>query len=278
VRLSRKEPRQLRSSPRATAAVAIFGENLAHANFAGPGVPAPESSRRDDTSNSRAVRIDLTPAAWRGGFKEARRHSVRVWALRRTAIAGSVLAIAFIFAAVLVDPLRHLPVDFSVKRVGLEGTKVTVEFPRVSGLQKNGRPFEIKARSGVQDVAVSNIIELQDIESALGTAESSTTWVSAAHGIYDSLHDKLTLDGDVHIKSSTGYDIWLRTARIDFKSGGLVSEEPVRVALDGGAIEAKELDVSDNGHKVSFGGDVTSMIENREEEPGAIEEIAENGQ
>ena len=275
MRLSRKEPRQLRSSPRGTAPLAIFGENSAHANSARPGVPAPEAGRRDDTASLRAVRIDLTPAAWRGGFREARRHSVRVWALRRTAIAGSVLAIAFIFAAVLIDPLRHLPVDFSVKRVGLEGTKITVEFPRVSGLQKNGRPFEIKARSGVQDVAVSNIIELQDIESALGTAESSTTWVSAAHGIYDSLHDKLTLEGNIHIKSSTGYDIWLKSARIDFKSGSLVSEEPVRVALDGGAVEANQLDVSDNGHKVSFGGAVTSTIENSESEPDDPGEMAE---
>ena len=71
----------------------------------------------------------------------------------------------------------------------------------------------------------------------------------------------MTLEGDIRIKNSAGYDIWLRTARIDFNTGGLVSEEPVRVILDGGTIAAKQLDVSDNGHKVSFGGEVTSMID-----------------
>ena len=44
----------------------------------------------------------------------------------------------------------------------------------------------------------------------------------------------MTLEGDIRINRSTGYDIWLRTARIDFTTGGLVSEEPVRVVLDGG--------------------------------------------
>ena len=276
--MSRDEPRQMQASPDAKGALAMFGENLADANFARLGVAAQGLVRMDDALSARAVRLDVTPAAWRGGFKEARRHSARVRVLRYGAIGGSVSALTLVLAAVLIYPLRHLPADVSVQRVALDGTKVTVDFPRVSGLQKNGLPFEIKARSGIQDVAVPNIIELQDLESTLGTADSSTTWVSAAHGVYDSLHDKLTLEGDVRIKSSTGYDIWLITARIDFKSGGLVSEEPVRVALDGGAIEAKELDVSDNGHKVSFGGEVTSRIENDDEEPDVNREIAENGQ
>ncbi len=280
MRLTHNEPQSMKSSPPAAGALVAFEENLADANFARPSATAPATGRGrlGARPSAPALGLDLTPAAWRGGFKEARRHSARVLLLRQTAVAGSVLAIAFIVAAVLIDPLRNLPVDVSVKQVGLEGTKVTVDLPRVSGLQKNGRPFEIKARTGVQDVAVPNILELQDIESALGTGEDSTTWVSAAHGVYDSSNDKLALDGDVRIKSSTGYDIWLRTARIDFKSGGLVSEEPVRVVLDGGAVEAKELDVSDNGHKVSFGGEVTSRIENGEEEEGASRQIAENGQ
>jgi lipopolysaccharide export system protein LptC len=185
------------------------------------------------------------------------------------------LALALISGAVFIYPFRHLPADFSVKRVGLDGTKVTVDFPKITGVQNNGRPFEIKARSGIQDISAPSIIELKDIESSLGAADSSTSWVSAAHGVYDSSSERLTLEGDVRIKSSNGYDIWLRTARVDFKSGGLVSDEPVKVVLDGGAIEAKELDVSDNGHKVSFGGDVTSTIENGEEEPSTLRELAE---
>jgi lipopolysaccharide export system protein LptC len=221
------------------------------------------------------TRLDVTPAAWRGGFGAARRHSARVRLLRGAAIGVSVLVSAAILSVALIKPLWHLPADFSIKRVGLEGTKVTVDSPAISGIQKNGRPFEIKARSGIQDVTAPNIIELSGIESRLGSAESSTTWVSAAHGVYDSLHDKLALDGEIRIKSSTGYDIWLKSARIDFKAGSLVSEDPVRVVLEGGAVEANKLDVSDNGHKISFGGAVTSMIENGDSERGDASEMAE---
>ena len=215
----------------------------------------------DGAADSGAVRFDVTPALWRGGFKAAHRHSARVRLFRRGAIAGSLLAITLIAAVALLNPLRHRPGGISVGRAALDGTKITLDFPKISGVQTDGRPFEIKARSGTQDVNVPDIIELLGIDSKIGAADASTTWVSAGRGIYDSLHDKMTLEGDIRIKSSTGYDIWLRTARIDFNTGGLVSEEPVKVILDGGTIAAKQLDVSDNGHKVSFGGEVTSMIE-----------------
>lgn len=243
-----------------------------------PEVAMAGSGRVDDCpADSGSVRFDMTPALWRGGFKAAHRHSARVWLFRRAAIAGSLLAIALIAAAALWNTLRHRPGDISVGRTSLDGTKITLDFPKISGVQTDGRPFEVKARSGTQDITASHIIELLGIDSKIGAADASTTWVSAARGIYDSLHDQMILEGDIRIKSSTGYDIWLRTARIDFTTGGLVSEEPVRVILDGGTIAAKQLDVSDNGHKVSFGGEVTSMIDSRAGKPEIAGALIESG-
>ncbi|HEY4849131.1 MAG TPA: hypothetical protein VIH87_15430 [Methylocella sp.] len=245
-------------------------DNPENTMFAWPGVATAGSGRVDDgPADSAAARFDVTPALWRGGFKAAHRHSARVRLFRRAAIAGSFLAITLIAAVALLNPLRHMPGDISVGRAALDGTKITLDFPKISGVQTDGRPFEIKARSGTQDITAPNIIELLGIDSKIGAANASTTWVSAARGIYDSLHDKMTLAGDIRIKSSTGYDIWLRTARIDFTTGGLVSEEPVRVILDGGTIAARQLDVSDHGHKVSFGGEVTSMIDTGAGKPEA---------
>ena len=214
-----------------------------------------------------AAGFDMSPARSRGGFKAASQHTARVRWFRRVAITGSLLAVVLIPAAVLLNPLRRLPVDISIGKVGVDGTKITVESPKITGVQKNGHPFEIRARSGIQDIAVPNITELLDIDSKIGAADASTTWVRAARGVYDNLHDKMTLEGNVQIKNSSGYDIRLKTARIDFKTGGLVSDGPVKVNLAGGTVAAQQLDVSDNGHKVSFGGDVNSVIDSGADEP-----------
>jgi lipopolysaccharide export system protein LptC len=253
-------------------------ENPTNAKLAWPDVAMADIGRVDDgQADSGAFRFDVTPALWRGGFKAAHRHSARVRLFRRAAIAGSLLAIALIAAVALLNPLRHLPGDISVGRAALDGTKITLDFPKISGVQTDGRPFEIKARSGIQDIMAPHIIELLGIESKIGTPDASTIRVSAARGIYDSLHDKMTLEGDIRIINSAGYDIWLNTARIDFNTGGLVSEEPVRVILDGGTIAAKQLDVSDNGHKVSFGGEVTSMIDTGASEPETAGALMDSG-
>lgn len=213
------------------------------------------------------VSFDMT-AASRGGFKAANRHSARVRLFRRIAIASSLLAIGLISAAVLLNPLRRLPGAVSIGHVGVEGTKITVDSPKITGFQADGRPFDIKAQTGVQDITTPNIIELHGIDSKIGT-DPSITWVKAAQGVYDSSKDKMTLEGDIQIKNSGGYDIRLKTARIDFKTGGLVSEDPVKVLLDGGIVTANLLDISDNGHKVSFSGEVTSMIDNGAKDPAA---------
>jgi lipopolysaccharide export system protein LptC len=226
---------------------------------AGPGSPS--------NPNFGAAGFDMSPARSRGGFKAASRHTARVRWFRRAAITGSLLLAVLIPAVVLLNPLRRLPVDVSIGKVGVDGTKITVDSPKITGIQKNGHPFEIRARSGIQDIAVPNITELLGIDSKIGAADASTTWVRAARGVYDNLHDKMTLEGNIQIKNSSGYDIRLETARIDFKTGGLVSDGPVKVNLAGGTVAAQQLDVSDNGHKVSFGGDVNSVLDSGADEP-----------
>ncbi|HEY8033569.1 MAG TPA: LPS export ABC transporter periplasmic protein LptC [Methylocella sp.] len=253
-------------------------DRLEHAKLLRTHTAKTGSGRADGIqAESQAVRFDMTPALWGGGFKAARRHSARVRLFRRAAIAASLLAITLIPAVALFNPLRYLPGDISAGRATLDGTKITVNSPTISGVQKGGLPFEIKARSGTQDTTVPNVIELLGIESKIGGADASTTWVRAMRGIYDSLHSKMTLEGDVRIKSSTGYDLRLRTARIDFNTGGLVSEEPVNVILDGATIAAQQIDVSDNGHKVSFAGDVASKIDANASGPEAAAASTESG-
>lgn len=261
---------------RVASAASVTGEGGVVEVGKHPLAAGPETARAARRP-TRWSQLAVPRAPSRADFKEAHRHSARVRLFRRVAIAGSVLAAALIAGTALLAPLKRMPGDISIGKVGLDGTKVTLDFPKITGFQKDGRPFEIKARSAIQDLKAPHIVELSGIESTIGTADNSTTWVSAAHGAYDSSLDKLTLQGDIRIKNSGGYDIWLKTARIDFKTGGLVSREPVKVVLDGGTIAAKELDVSDHGHKVSFGGEVTSTIQTAQSEAEAAQGVAEPG-
>lgn len=234
------------------------------------GADWPDGGPNRGPSGRPSDRLDLGRSPWRGAIKAAGRHSARVRFLRRAILAGAVIAIAVISGVVLFDPFRRLPHNISIGQVRLDGSRVTVESPKISGFQKDGRPYEVKARSGSQDITTPNIVELLDIDATIGIADASMARVTAARGVYDSLHDNIILQGDARIRNEIGYDILMKTAQMDFKTGALVSKEPVSVILKGGTIAANEMNISDNGDRISFEGAVKSMIETAASEMGAL--------
>jgi lipopolysaccharide export system protein LptC len=206
-------------------------------------------------------RLDLTTSPWRGAHKAAGLHSARVRFLRWAMLGGAAVAIALILGLVLFDPFRRLPRNVSIGEVSVQGTRVTVASPKISGFQTDGRPYEVKASAGVQDTTTPSILELIDIDARIGMMDASTVQVTAAHGLYDGTQQKMVLNGKVRIWNKIGYDIRATKTTIDFQGGALGSDEPVNVILNGGTVSANQMDIRDNGHKISFEGAVKSLIE-----------------
>jgi lipopolysaccharide export system protein LptC len=203
--------------------------------------------------------LDLSHSPWRGAFRAAGRHSARVRFLRRAMIACSVAAVAFAIYAVF-DPFRRLPANVSIGQVRVDGTRITVETPKINGLQKNGRPYEVMARAGIQDTTTPNIVELLGIDAKIGLNDASTLKVTSEHGTYDSSSDRLAMSGTTRIRNDVGYTIFMKTAQMNFRTGALTSRDPVNVILQGGKVAANQIDIQNDG-KVSFEGDVKSTIE-----------------
>jgi len=70
----------------------------------------------------------------------------------------------------------------------------------------------------------------------------------------------LTLNDDIDLVSSIGYEGRLSEASIDVRKGSVVSEKPVSVKLLNGFLNAQRLEVVDNGAMVRFGGGVAMTI------------------
>lgn len=225
-----------------------------------------ESDRREsramgEPSGRAADRLDLKASRWRGAFKAAGRHTARVAFLRWAMLLGAVVVVASIAAFVMFDSSRRLPANVSIGEVSVVGTRVTVATPKIAGYQTDGRPYEVKARAGVQETTAPSVLELFDIDASVGMMDASTVLVTALHGVYDGTHQKMAMNGDVRIWNEIGYDIRATSANVDFEGGVLASDEPVIVLLDGGTVTANQMDIRDNGHKVSFMGDVRSLFE-----------------
>jgi len=195
-----------------------------------------------------------------GDFAAARRHSTFVRWLRRIFIIVPILTGVAMTIHLAFDPFRRLPGNISIGKVDIEGTKVTVEMPNVSGLQSNGRPFAVRAEQAHQDIAKPNIVSMAKVVSDIGMADGSSAHITADDGVYDSNLDRIRLTGDVRIKNHGHYDMTLPSLDIGLKAGRLQAFEGAEVVIDAGVIGAETMLIEDQGHHIQFEGNVTSQF------------------
>ena len=205
-------------------------------------------------------RPSRTASDRRAAFIAAGRHSDRVKWLKRAIIIVCVGSIALLMAMTFLDPFGRLPRNFSTARTSLNGSRITMEKPRLSGYRDDGRPYDLRAASGVQDIRAPTVIELSDLDARFDTAEQRTVHLVAPQGIYDSSKDTMVLDGDIHITSGSGFDIRLRSANVNFKDGTVASDDSLTVIMPSGAIASNGLRINDHGEKISFLGGVETVF------------------
>ena len=192
-------------------------------------------------------------------FRAASRHSSRVVVLRRLILATAILGSASFVVFTWFNPFAAPKAEVSVKGTNLDGTRVTMEQPRLAGYRKDGRPYEVNAISGVQDVRQPNMIELNNLDAKIGMIDQSTVRVVSSAGIYDSFREFMDFRNAVRIRS-TNYDIDMKSAKMDFKSGTMVTNESVKVLITEGQIHADRMDMRDNGQSLVFEGKVRSTF------------------
>ena len=193
-------------------------------------------------------------------FRAAGRHTSRVRFMKR-AIVGSAIAGALGLAFVaFFNPFRNLPENVSISSIGVNGSRITMELPKLNGYRKDSRPYEVTAKQAIQDLKKQNMIELVDLEARIEMADHGQGRVTARTGFYDTGKETMQLVNDVRMKSDSGYEVLLTKADIDFKAGTMASNEPVRVLMRTSTIRADRMNVIDGGKTLVFEGRVKTMI------------------
>jgi lipopolysaccharide export system protein LptC len=191
-------------------------------------------------------------------FRDAARHTRRVYFLRRVLPILAATAFVLVSLWLYFDPLsyvRELPV--SVGALKISGTKLTMEAPRLNGFSKDGQPYSITAESAAQDLTKTDVIELSDIVGKFTTGERGETVISAKSGIYNSKTEKMQLFGGIKFNSEQGgYSGVLKDAVGEPKKGHMISESPVAITFNEGNLRSDRVEVLDHGKVAIFEGNV----------------------
>ncbi len=193
-------------------------------------------------------------------FAIARRHSRLVIFLRAAIPAICFVAVIALIMFTFFNPFRKSVPVVTVSTVGISGTKVTMQLPKLSGYKKDLRSYNVTAETAVQDVKRPTIIELIKPDATIELEKQRYAHVLAATGVYDTSAEKMTMEGGVTVKTDTGYDIRMSDARADMKAGAIVTDKPVKVQMQNGTIEADTMEVLDSGKSIFFRGHVVTFF------------------
>jgi len=193
-------------------------------------------------------------------FAAAERHSRLVRFLRVATPATALLAVAVLALFAVFDPFRREIAGLSVGELSVDGSKIVMSHPRLTGARNDGHAYVVNAARAIQDIAHPTSVELQQIDGDIAMADNSRLRVTAAVGFYDNVRQFLKLAQDVHLRSPA-YDIALATADIDFKSGTYRSDQPVTIVTTNGAtVRADSAEAHDNGGELIFVGHVRTTF------------------
>jgi lipopolysaccharide export system protein LptC len=211
-----------------------------------------------------AARDAAFPASARGDteltYRSALRHSRHVRWLRFVVLTGIAAVMLGVVAANYLPTLGEIRLPGDLGKLVIKGTKITMQAPKLTGYTTDARPYEFTADAAAQDINKPDLVELEQIHAKMGMEDKSTVEMTAPSGIYDMKANTLTLNDDIALASSTGYAARLTEALVDMKTGNVVSNQPVKVKLLNGFLDAKRMEVIDKGDIIRFEGGVAMTL------------------
>jgi lipopolysaccharide export system protein LptC len=193
-------------------------------------------------------------------YSDALHHSARVKMIRRSIPIACVLGVFGPLVWAFISPFSGSNANVQVGAVSMSGSKITMESPKLSGFRKDQKAYVVTAREAVQDIRTPTVVELNQLVGRLEQDRGSYARVTSDWGRFDQSAELLDLKGNVKIRTDDGNEVDMLSAKIEMKSGRVVSTEPVDVRSKSGTVSANRVELKDNAKIIIFEGNVRSLL------------------
>jgi lipopolysaccharide export system protein LptC len=204
-------------------------------------------------------------------FAEAARHSRLVRTLR-VGVPGAVAVVMVVVLYKVFFNEFRVPIDTGnlTGNLVVSGSKVTMESPHLTGYTPDQRPYDLVAKTAIQDMTDPDHVELNTLRAKVLMEDHSTVTLDALTGKFDTKQQLLDLHKDILLTTSTGYEARLNSAHADMAKGTVSSDEHVDVKLTNGTLTADRLRITDSGAVIRFEGNVVMNLVNLDGSDGPV--------
>ncbi len=185
--------------------------------------------------------------------RKAGRHSILVRIVRIVLPVGVVVGLTGLVLNTYFKPMQMFDKLPSMSgKLAVQGSKITMELPRIAGFTRDSRAYELNAETAVQDITKPDIIELQNLRAKMELADKDVVNITANAGTYNTKADRIVLRDQIVVTSQQGYKALLREAAVEIKKGNVISEQPVDITLPNGTLKANRMEIVDSGEVIRF--------------------------
>lgn len=170
-------------------------------------------------------------------------------------VALALLSTLFLFSR-SIDPSRAIPfAEIDVEKIAREQRLAR---PKFSGVTEDGSEVLLIAESATPDPVDPRKLSAEIVEATIAVPDGETFDVDANRADFDGGSDILELQGDVTIRTASGYTLATDTLITSVATTTLKSPTSVFVTGPEGTLEADsmELGETENGQVVVFKGNV----------------------
>ncbi len=200
-----------------------------------------------------------------GSVQNVHRHSRFVVILRWVLPLFCLLIIAtFLFSSGILRSI-FTPEIKEAQPVVAEDSVEMVQ-PRMSGLDKKDRAYEITAETAKQDVEDPSKVSLENIVGSIALNKNDErVSLTAKSGFFDTAKSFLQLRQDIIVSSKQGYIAYLTSADVMLKAKNVTSNAPVLIEWQEGSINANRLEIKENSNVIRFFGGVKVRLKPKTE-------------
>jgi lipopolysaccharide export system protein LptC len=69
--------------------------------------------------------------------------------------------------------------------LGIQGSKITMQLPKIAGFTRDSRAYELTAENAVQDIAAPDVVELQNLRAKMEMQDKDVVNLTAKAGTYN---------------------------------------------------------------------------------------------
>jgi lipopolysaccharide export system protein LptC len=148
----------------------------------------------------------------------------------------------------------------------VQGSRITLDNPKLTGYRKDGRPYELTARVGVQDLSKPDLFELEGVAATLDSGPGQAVMLTANAGFYNTKTDQADLFKGVRIFDDKSYDLRLEKALLDLRANTLKSDRPGKLLMSCCEVEGNTVELAQGEQRVTFVGAVRSVFYGEKDE------------